>query len=119
MLALQLIGKRIQAKYGGKYVWGLYLAGAFAGSIAMNYMMPYDTIILPKVGADPCISSFFSFLAVQNPKLAVINLLLPVRMWFLLSLAVFFVVVSDSSCKNLGGLAIGASLGLLRKRFII
>ena len=119
MLALQLIGKRIQASYGSKYVWGLYLGGAFAGSIAMNYLMPYDTIVLPKVGADPCISSFFSFLAVQNPKLAVINFVLPVRMWFLLGLAIFFVIVSDSSCKNLGGLAMGAGLGLVRRRLII
>ncbi len=119
MLALQLFGKRIQKNYGSKYVWGLYLAGAFAGSIAMNYFMPYDTIVLPKVGADPSISSFFSFLAVQNPNLTVINFLVPVKMWLLLGLATFFVIVSDSSCKNLGGLAMGAGLGLLRRRFIL
>jgi membrane associated rhomboid family serine protease len=119
MLALQLVGKRIQANYGSKYVWGLYLAGACAGSIAMNYFMPYDSITLPKVGADPCISSFFSFIAVQNPRFAVFNFIVPVRLWFLLAMATFFFVVSDSSFKNIGGLAMGAGLGLLRRRLLI
>lgn len=116
MLALQLFGKQVQARYGNRYVWALYLAGACAGSVAMNYCMPYDTIEMPKVGADPCISTFFSFIAVQNPRLALFTLILPVRMWFLLALATGFVVVSDSSFKNLGGLLMGAGLGLLRRR---
>lgn len=119
MVALQLIGRHIQARYGSRYVWGLYLAGACAGSLAMNYYMPYDTIQLPKVGADPCISTFFSFIAIQNPRFVAFNLILPIRLWFLLALATFFVVVSDSSFKNLGGLAMGAGLGLLRRRFLL
>jgi membrane associated rhomboid family serine protease len=119
MLALQLVGKSVQARYGNRYVWGLYLAGACAGSLAMNYCMPYDTIEMPKVGADPCISAFFSFIAVQNPRLAVFTLFFPVRLWFLLALATGFVVVSDSSFKNLGGLAVGVGLGLLRRRLPI
>jgi membrane associated rhomboid family serine protease len=64
MAVLQIFGNKIQARYGSRYVWGLYLAGALAGSVSMNYLMPYDTIPLPKVGADPCLSTFFSFLAV-------------------------------------------------------
>lgn len=119
MIALQLVGKRVQVKYGPHYVWGLYLAGACAGSLAMNYWMPYDTIVMPKVGADPCISAFFSFMAVQNPKLVAFTLIVPVRLWFLLAVGTGFVVVSDSSFKNLGGLAIGAGLGLLRRRFLV
>lgn len=119
MLALQFIGKRIQVQYGSRYVWGLYFAGAFAGSIAMNYFMPYDSITLPKVGADPCISTFISFIAVQNPRFVAFNFIVPVRLWFLLAMATFFVVVSDSSFKNLGGLAMGASLGLLRRRLML
>jgi hypothetical protein len=85
----------------------------------MNYLMPYDTIELPKVGADPCISAFFSFIAIQNPKLIAFHLFLPVRLWFLLTLATLFVIVSDSSYKNLGGLAMGAGLGLLRNIYSI
>lgn len=119
MIALQLIGKRVQLQYGSKYVWGLYIAGAFAGSIAMNFLMPYDTIPMPKVGADPCISAFFSFLVIQNPHLAVFNLFVPIKLWFLLACGTFFVVVSDSSCKNLGGLAVGAALGLIKRRFLL
>jgi membrane associated rhomboid family serine protease len=116
MLALQIFGKQVQTRYGNRYVWALYLAGACAGSVAMNYYMPYDTIEMPKVGADPCISTFFSFIAVQNPRLALFTLILPMRMWFLLALATGFVVVSDSSFRNLGGLVMGAGLGLLRRR---
>jgi membrane associated rhomboid family serine protease len=119
MAALHIVGKRIQARYGSKYVWGLYLAGALGGALAMNYFMPYDTINLPKVGADPSISSFFSFLAVQNPRLVAFHLLVPVRMWFLLGFSIFIFLVSDSSQKNLGGLATGAALGLLRRGFFV
>lgn len=117
MIALQMIGKRIQLQYGTKYVWGLYLGGALAGSIAMNYFMPYDPIQLPKVGADPCISTFISFMAVQNPMLIAFNFIIPVRLWLLLGMAVFFVTVSDSSFKNMGGLAMGVGLGLLKRKF--
>jgi len=119
MAALQFIGKHIQGKYGFRYIWGLYLAGALAGSLTMNYFMPYDTIPTPKVGADSCISAFFAFLAVQNPTMVVFNLIIPFKFWMLLACAATFVILTDSSGKNLGGLAMGVGLGLLRKRFIL
>jgi membrane associated rhomboid family serine protease len=119
MLALQIIGKHIQSKYGSRYVWGLYLAGALAGSLSMSYFMPYDTIPIPKVGADPCISAFLSFVAVQNPSLTLFQFVLPFKFWMLIAGAALFFVFTDSSCKNLGGLAMGVGLGLLRKRFLL
>lgn len=119
MMALHIIGKNIEKKYGNKYVWVLYLLGALGGSIAMNYLMPYDSIPLPKVGADPCISAFFSFMAIQNPLLTVFNFIIPVRLWFLFFCGTFFAVVSDSSFKTTGGLSVGIILGLMKKRLPI
>ena len=97
----------------------MYLIGALGGSLAMNFFMPYDAIPLPKVGADPCISALFSFMAVQNPLLTVFNFIVPVRFWFLLVCGTMFVMVSDSSFKTLGGLSAGVMLGLLRRRWLI
>ena len=119
MLALHFIGNKILSVYGSRYVWLLYLSGALAGSVTMNYFMPYDTIPIPKVGADPCISAFFSFFATLNPRITLFNVIFPVKLWFLLLCSVGFVIVSDSSNKNLGGLAIGFGMGLLRRSLIM
>ena len=119
MLALHIVGKRVQGLHGFKYVWLLYLSGAIAGSVTMNYLMPYDTIPIPKVGADPCISAFLSFLATITPKATIFNFILPVKFWFLLLCAFGFVMVSDSSKKNMGGLAIGIGLGIMRRWLIV
>lgn len=119
MTALQFIGKRIQLSYGSRYVWSLYLAGALAGSIAMNYLMPYDSIPIPKVGADPSISAFVGFLAALNPSMTVFNFIVPIKFWFLLICGVGLLLVSDSSFKNLGGLAMGVGLGLFRRSLIL
>ena len=116
MVALQLIGKKIQVSYGSRYVWLLYLAGAAAGSLAMNYAMPYDPIPIPKVGADPAISAFISFLATLNPRMTVFNWIVPIKFWFILLCGIGFVCISDSSCKNLGGLMMGVCLGLFRRK---
>ena len=119
MAALHFIGNKVRSSYGSRYVWLLYTAGALAGSVSMNYFMPYDTIPIPKVGADPCISAFFSFLATLNPKTTLFNFIVPVRIWFLLLCSIGFVIVSDSSNKNLGGLAMGFGLGILRRSSIV
>ena len=119
MLALHFIGNKIHMAHGPRYVWLLYLTGAIAGSVAMNYLMPYDTFPIPKVGADPCISAFFSFLCALNPRMVVFNFIFPVRLWFLLLGSVGFVMVSDSSRKNLGGLAMGVGLGLFRRALML
>lgn len=119
MLALNFLGNKIQRKYGAKYVWLLYLAGAVAGSVAMNYMMPYDIIPMPKVGADPCIASFVGFMATLNPRLTVFHLIVPFKLWFLVLLGFGLIMVSDSSRKNLGGLAMGVGLGLVRRTLLL
>lgn len=119
MLALQFIGNRIDQKYGPRYVWLLYLAGAAAGSIAMNYFMPYYIVPIPKVGADPGISAFIGFLAALNPKATIFNFIVPIKFWFVLLCAVGFVIVSDSTCSNLGGLAMGVGMGLARRAFLV
>jgi len=85
----------------------------------MNYLMPYDTIPVPKVGADPSISAFVSFIIMQNPSTTLFNFIIPFKSWMLLICATMFFIVSDSSCKNLGGLTAGVGLGLLKKRFLI
>lgn len=119
MLALQIIGSKIHQKYGPRYVWVLYLTGAAAGSIAMNYLMPYDIVPIPKVGADPSISAFIGFLATLHPRATIFNFVFPFKFWFLLLCGVGFVIVSDSSCRNLGGLAMGVGLGLARRAFLL
>ena len=119
MLALQLMGTKIHQRYGPKYVWLLYFAGAIAGSVAMNYMMPYDTIPMPKVGADPCIASFIGFMATLSPRATIFNFIVPVKFWFLVLLGFGLIMVSDSSRKNLGGLAMGVGLGLARRSLLL
>ena len=109
---------RVNVKYGSKYVWALCAAGAISGGIAMMYLMPYDSIPIPKVGADPIISAFISFLATMNPQKVAFTLIFPVKYWFILLLAFGIVMATDSSGRNLGGLAAGISLGLVRRRLL-
>jgi membrane associated rhomboid family serine protease len=118
MVALHLMGKRIQAFHGSKMIWMLYLGGAIAGSVAMNYYMPYHSIPIPQVGADPAMASFFGFMAAVAPRATAFTLVVPVKFWFLLLMSTFLMTVSDSSCKNLGGLAMGVGLGLLKRPFL-
>lgn len=113
------MGKKIQSSHGSKLIWVLYLTGAAAGSIAMNYCIPYHSIAIPQVGADPAISSFFGFLTASNPRATAFTVVIPVKFWILLIFGVFLMTVSDSSCRNLGGLAMGISLGLLRRPFLV
>lgn len=115
MLALQFIGRKIQNNYGPKYVWLLYLAGAIAGSVSMNYLMPYHTIPIPKVGADPCIFTFVGFLATLNPRATLFHFIVPVKFWFLVLCLFGIIYVSDSSRRNLGGLVMGVGLGVIRR----
>ena len=118
MLALHFLGNKIRTTHGARYVWMLYLAGAGFGSIVMNYYMPYEIVPIPKVGADPGISAFISFLITMTPR-ATFNFLFPVKYWILLPCAMGFVVVTDSSGKNFGGLAVGVGIGLLRRSLIL
>jgi len=113
------MGMRINVNYGSKYVWALCAAGALAGGIGMKYLMPYDSIPMPKVGADPIISAFISFLATMTPGKLAFHLIFPIRYWFILLSAFGFVMATDSSGRNLGGLAAGIGLGLLRRRLIL
>lgn len=110
---------RVKVNYGSRYVWALYAAGAIAGGIGMQYIMPYDSIPIPKVGADPCISAFISFLATMNPNKVAFHLVFPFRYWFVLLAAFGIVMATDSSGRNLGGLAAGVGLGLLRRSLIL
>jgi membrane associated rhomboid family serine protease len=84
----------------------------------MSYLMPYDTIPVPKVGADPAISAFISFLIMQNPSATLFHFIVPFKSWMLIICATMFLMVTDSSCKNLGGLAAGVGLGVIKKRFL-
>jgi len=85
----------------------------------MNYFMPFDLVPVPKVGADPSLSAFISFAILQNPSLTLFNFIVPVKLWSLLVAGTFFVVVSDSTFKNLGGLMAGVLLGLMKRRLYI
>lgn len=119
MLALHLMGRKIQASHGSKYVWALYLAGAAVGSLAMHYFMPYHCIPIPQVGSDPAMASFFGFMSTLTPRATAFTFIVPVKFWFLLLMGAFLMTVSDSSCKTLGGLATGVGLGLIRRRFLL
>jgi membrane associated rhomboid family serine protease len=119
MIALQYLGKKLQLSYGSKYVWGLYLGGAIAGSIAMNYLMPYFYILIPQVGADPSISAFIGFFATMNPRLTIFTLGVPFKCWFLLLCGLGLLLVFDPSYKDIGGLAVGVGAGLLRRSRIL
>ena len=118
MIALQFMGRKVQ-KIGNKYVWLCYLGGAVGGAIAMHYLMPYDTIPVPKAGADPSISAFLSFLAMQHPRLTLFTLIVRVKFWFVIFGAALLMLATDSSCKTLGGLCTGALLGLIRRKMLI
>jgi membrane associated rhomboid family serine protease len=110
---------KIKVNYGSKYVWALCTIGALAGGITMQYLMPYDSIPIPKVGADPCISAFIAFLATMSPSKVAFKLVFPFQYWFILLIALGIVMVTDSSGRNLGGLAAGVSLGLVRRRLFL
>jgi membrane associated rhomboid family serine protease len=114
-----MIGMKIKVKYGSKYVWALCMIGALAGGITMQYLMPYDSIPIPKVGADPCISAFISFLATMSPTKVAFKFVFPFQYWFILLTAVGIVMATDSSGRNIGGLAAGVGLGLLRRRLLL
>jgi membrane associated rhomboid family serine protease len=119
MLAFNLASKQVAKKCGGKYVWMLYLGGALTGALAMNYLMPYYAIKVPIVGADPSISAFISFIIMQNPSATLFHFILPFKYWYLLICGSMFLIVTDSSFKNMGGLTAGIALGLLKKRLFI
>jgi hypothetical protein len=54
----------------------------------------------------------------MNPKKVAFNFVFPIRYWLILLFAIGFVMATDSSGKNLGGLAAGIGLGLLHRSFI-
>jgi membrane associated rhomboid family serine protease len=119
MLMLQLIGNNIQKKYGSKYVWGLYLSGAIAGSLAMYFWMPFYPISIPKVGAEPSISALFSFYSILNPKTRISFLFIPFKVWFIFGLVIIFTILADPSRKNISGILIGGVIAhMLRRRLI-
>ena len=81
--------------------------------------MPYESIPIPKVGSDPSISAFISFLTTMKPKKVAFNFIFPIRYWFILLCAVAFVLATDSTNKNLGGLATGVGVALFRRSLIM
>jgi membrane associated rhomboid family serine protease len=50
MIVLITFGNAIKLKYGNKIIWLLYLLGAFAGALSMNYSNRHP-LITPKVGS--------------------------------------------------------------------
>jgi membrane associated rhomboid family serine protease len=81
MLMFVSFGQGVQAKYGGKYVWLLYLTGALLGSISMSYFQPVFPVSIPKVGAEASIWSLGTFFSLLNPTQKAIFFVVPVPMW--------------------------------------
>lgn len=81
MIVIASFGRSIQMFYGNKVLWWLYLLGAVAGGLAMNYGMPNLPMVVPQVGADAAITSMLTFYGLFNLNHSVLLFLFPVPMW--------------------------------------
>lgn len=59
-------GKPISTLYGRRTFWILYLLGAFSGSLAMHFGMPYVPNVIPQVGANAPIFAMATFYTLMN-----------------------------------------------------
>ncbi len=119
MVTLLFVGNAIKAQFGNKYIWMLYLMGALGGSLCMNIFMPYNSIIIPQVGADSAVSAFLTFYGLLYPQSTILVFVFPVKFWVLLSLMGLYSFVADPTKKNCGGMIAGLFVfQMMRMRFI-
>ena len=110
MIVLASFGRAISMSYGNKYIWWLYLLGAFFGAAFMHIGMPQAPgMIIPQVGADAPISAMLTFYGLQNMYQTVLLFVFPVRMWVLLSLLTVYSLFEPSK-KNFGGVIAGLTI---------
>ena len=81
MICVMSFGRGLRINFGNKVVWWLYLLGAFAGGLSMNFGMPNSPIVVPQVGADSPIAAFLTFYGMFNMHSHVLIFLFPVRIW--------------------------------------
>ena len=81
MITLFFFGRAISVQYGNRYIYWLYGLGAIFGSLCMNYFMPYYQIVMPQVGADPCVTAMFTFYGLFNMQQRVVFFFFPLPMW--------------------------------------
>jgi membrane associated rhomboid family serine protease len=77
MFTLFYFGRTIYMQYGAKFIYLLYGLGALFGSLSMNFFMPNYQILMPQVGADPCVSAMFTFYGLINPQQRVLFFFFP------------------------------------------
>jgi membrane associated rhomboid family serine protease len=119
MVTLFFVGNAIKSQYGNKYIWYLYLTGALFGAICMNTFMPYNSIVIPQVGADSAISAFLTFYGLLNPHQSIMIFVFPVKFWVLLAIMGAYSFIGDPTKKNCGGMIAGLMIyQMMRMRFI-
>jgi len=72
-------------QFGNKIIWWLYLAGAVAGGLAMNFGMAQLPMVVPQVGADAALAAMVTFYGLFNSRHVVYLFFAPVPMWVHLS----------------------------------
>lgn len=81
MIIIASFGRSIRMMYGNKVMWWLYLLGAVAGGLAMNFGMPNLPMVVPQVGADAAITSMITFYGLLNLRHTVLLFFFPVPLW--------------------------------------
>jgi membrane associated rhomboid family serine protease len=81
MIVIASFGRVIRMQFGNRIIWWLYLLGALAGGLAMNFGMPQLPMVVPQVGSDAAISAMLTFYGLFNLRQSVILFLFPVPMW--------------------------------------
>jgi membrane associated rhomboid family serine protease len=126
MLFVWVIGREMEAFYGTREFWWLYLSAAAVSTLAwavINFAKPDNNFMWGASGAVLTVVSLYTF---YNPHREVILFIFPVEMWVLLSIYVvsdFLQVVSRSRdpiayASHLGGFAYAVAFKAFDLRLI-
>lgn len=74
-------GRAITMQYGNRIIWILYLFGALAGGLAMNFGMPQLPLVTPQVGSDAALSAMITFYGMLFRDRRVLLFFFPVPFW--------------------------------------
>lgn len=114
-LILSSFGRQIVQSHGTRTLWLLYLGGAISGGFCMQLFKPYNSIVIPEVGAGPAVSSVITFYGMLNLQKPIMFFIFPMKMWVVLAIMGFF-AFADPSKKNVGGMMTGFAMALIFKR---
>ncbi len=103
-------GSAIARTHGAKYVWPLYLSGAFLGALSSLLFLPKTDYVEPRVGADSAVMALATFYGLHNMNSQIALFMFPMKIsTFLIGIAIFSLLFEQSK-THLSGMAAGATI---------